>query len=172
MGWGFDLSLFGCSRLAHVELGRFPAETSPTKIQIQPHPPDPRVRSKLTSFPRGTHSEQPPPPRSQAFTVVSIIAILFPDFPPTSPTCVAMCGTYGIVGGDIHPPPPPRRRVCGKVAEAQRAKRAERESLTTDSRMRGRPKSEEPKPKSKPMGAPRQLLEEEKARRQERQVQQ
>ncbi|CAM9130728.1 unnamed protein product [Ectocarpus sp. 12 AP-2014] len=56
-----------------------------------------------------------------------------------------------------------------EVAEAQRAKRAERESLTTESRMRGRPKSEEPKPKAKAMGPPRQLSEEEKARRQERQ---
>eukprot|EP00903_Cladosiphon_okamuranus_P016661 g15364.t1 len=54
-----------------------------------------------------------------------------------------------------------------EVAEAQRAKRAEREALTTDSRMRGRPKGEEPKPK-KPMAPPRQLSEEEKARRQER----
>ncbi|CAM9382184.1 unnamed protein product, partial [Ectocarpus fasciculatus] len=35
--------------------------------------------------------------------------------------------------------------------------------------MRGRPKSEEPKPKPKAMGPPRQLSEEEKARRQERQ---
>lgn len=59
-----------------------------------------------------------------------------------------------------------------KVAEAQRAKRAARESLTTESRMRGRPKSEEPKPKAKAMGPPRQLSEEEKARRQERQVRQ
>lgn len=61
---------------------------------------------------------------------------------------------------------------ANKVAEAQRAKRAERESLTTESRMRGRPKSEEPKPKAKAMGPPRQLSEEEKARRQERQVRQ
>lgn len=62
--------------------------------------------------------------------------------------------------------------IANKVAEAQRAKRAERESLTTESRMRGRPKSEEPKPKPKAMAPPRQLSEEEKARRQERQVRQ
>ena len=57
------------------------------------------------------------------------------------------------------------------MAEAQRAKRAERESLTTGSRMRGRPKVEEPKAK-KSMAPPRQLSEEEKARRRERQVRQ
>lgn len=57
-----------------------------------------------------------------------------------------------------------------KVAAAQAAKRAQRETLTTDSRMRGRPKGEEEKPKSKPMGPPRVLSEEEKARRQKRQV--
>lgn len=56
-----------------------------------------------------------------------------------------------------------------QVAAAQAAKRAERETLTTDSRMRGRPK-EESKKKAKPMRAPKELSEEEKARRQQRQV--
>lgn len=58
-----------------------------------------------------------------------------------------------------------------QVAEAQAARRAERETLTTDSRMRGRPKGpEETKSKPKAMGPPKELSEEEKARRQERQV--
>ena len=57
-----------------------------------------------------------------------------------------------------------------QVAEAQAARRAERENLTTGSRMRGRPKGEETKPRAKKMGPPKELSEEDKARRQERQV--
>lgn len=59
-----------------------------------------------------------------------------------------------------------------QVAEAQAARRAERETLTTGSRMRGRPKGlTETKPKAKAMGPPKELSEEQKAHRQERQVQ-
>lgn len=58
-----------------------------------------------------------------------------------------------------------------QVAAAQAAKRAEREMLTTVSRMRGRPASkEEPKKKSNAMRPPKELSEEEKVRRQLRQV--
>lgn len=66
--------------------------------------------------------------------------------------------------------------VCGislallKAAAAQAAKRAERETLTTESRMRGRPRVDEERVKPRTMGPPRELSEEEKARRQKRQV--
>lgn len=52
--------------------------------------------------------------------------------------------------------------------EAQAARRAERETLMIDSRMRGRPKpsEEQQRAKAKSMGPPKVLSEEEKARRQ------
>lgn len=55
-----------------------------------------------------------------------------------------------------------------QVFEAQAARRAERETLMVDSRMRGRPKppEEQQRVKARPMGPPKVLSEEEKARRQ------
>ena len=54
--------------------------------------------------------------------------------------------------------------------EAQAAKRAQRETLTIENRMRGRPKAPERQTRVKPMGPPKKLSEEERAFRQERQA--